>query len=225
MKIFGSLRTLKTLGTVKTISSFALLGLMSFAQAESFSGIGAFLQPANDQKVVVHGVVNNGPAQKAGLQSGDTLISANGQSLVGISVEAVTGFVRGPSGSVVDLQVVNSSGYKEVSILRIPITVTPVTGSENQELSLQQIKSSAIVNGANAYGILGVYSNGKALQQGLVVNKDLNVVVISTEGSAPTLIPNAQQAQVVDIQGRVDQAQTAELSTQVGSATSLLKIK
>jgi C-terminal processing protease CtpA/Prc len=217
MKFFGSLRTL---GTAKTLSSFALLGLMSFAQAESFSGIGAFLQPANDQKVVVHGVVNNGPAQKAGLQSGDTLISANGQSLVGISVESVTALVRGPSGSTVDLEVANTSGYKQVSVSRIPITVTPVTGSENQELSLQQIKSSAVVNGANAYGILGVYSHGVALKQGLVLNKDLNVVVISTEGSAPVLASNSQQTQVVDVQGRVDQS-----LTQVGSIQSLLKIK
>ncbi|HET6315647.1 MAG TPA: S41 family peptidase [Chloroflexota bacterium] len=50
-------------------------------------------------------VYEDTPAQRAGLQAGDVLVMVNGQAVEGLQLDEMTGLVRGPAGSRIDLVV------------------------------------------------------------------------------------------------------------------------
>lgn len=70
----------------------------------TFSGIGAKLEPDGDLFVIVD-LMKDSPAERAGLRLKDVLVSVNGQSLSGLSLEEATAKVRGPKGTKAKLVV------------------------------------------------------------------------------------------------------------------------
>lgn len=70
----------------------------------AFQGIGATVSKQDDYVVVVQTLPNT-PAQKAGLQPGDAILSVNGESAEGWTVEQAVLKIRGPKGSQVELKV------------------------------------------------------------------------------------------------------------------------
>jgi len=70
----------------------------------TFEGIGMQIDTKDDQLQVV-APLEGTPAQKAGLRAGDKVVAVDGKSTVGITVEEVVSWIRGPKGTEVVLTV------------------------------------------------------------------------------------------------------------------------
>ncbi|ANS76063.1 peptidase S41 [Paenibacillus yonginensis] len=73
----------------------------------SFSGIGAEVSLENG-KVVVVSPIKGSPAEQAGIRAKDVLLSVNGESLEGLSLNEAVAKIRGPKGSSVEIKVQRS---------------------------------------------------------------------------------------------------------------------
>ena len=88
-------------------------------------GIGVQVQAKNGNVVIV-APIEDSPAQKAGLQSGDIIVSVDGQPITNVT-DAVTR-IRGPAGTSVTLTILESSGTtRAVTLVRAKITIVSVT--------------------------------------------------------------------------------------------------
>ncbi len=70
-----------------------------------FEGIGAFVDLDEDGKVELVGIFEDGPAEKAGLLTGDRVIAVDGVSVVGKTLYEAINLIRGEAGSDVVLLV------------------------------------------------------------------------------------------------------------------------
>lgn len=92
-----------------------------------FQGIGATVRMNDNDELMIVSPIPGSPAAEAGLQSGDIILSADGQRLQGMTVmEAVT-IIRGPQGSTVELEVLREGeGTFTVDITRDTIEIPTV---------------------------------------------------------------------------------------------------
>jgi carboxyl-terminal processing protease len=94
----------------------------------SFSGIGAQLGDDSDGNLEVIAPISGLPAAKAGIQAKDLIVSINGTSTTGMSVDDAVNKIRGPKGSKVTLQIVrNQAQPLSLTITRDDITLPSVT--------------------------------------------------------------------------------------------------
>lgn len=91
-----------------------------------YSGVGIVLGEDKDQTVHILSVLPGSPAEKAGLQSGDTLESINGQSTKGLDISRISSLVRGPAGSGVQLSVDRNENALDFSLQRSDIILPTV---------------------------------------------------------------------------------------------------
>lgn len=96
---------------------------------DTFSGIGAKLDARGGALVVVR-VMSGTPAERAGLQAGDTLLSVNGQSLEGLTLAEATDKIRGPKGTKAKLRVKRAGAADpiELQLVRDRIEAETVSG-------------------------------------------------------------------------------------------------
>ncbi len=73
-----------------------------------FSGIGVSIitKIPEDEALVIIGVIQNGPAEAAGLESGDKIVEVNGKKLKGLASDEVISMLKGKSGTEVTLKVI-----------------------------------------------------------------------------------------------------------------------
>jgi carboxyl-terminal processing protease len=72
----------------------------------NFSGVGISIGVDEKTKLLnVNEVIPDGPAEKAGVQSGDTIISVDGKSTKGLATEQDAKMLRGAKGSQVKLEI------------------------------------------------------------------------------------------------------------------------
>lgn len=79
------------------------------AEQESFSGrfqgIGAYVGVNDKKQIVIIAPMDNSPAQKAGLKSGDIIIKINDENTIGMSVNEAATKIKGPAGTIVKLEI------------------------------------------------------------------------------------------------------------------------
>lgn len=90
-----------------------------------FSGIGAELGKDGEQLVVI-APLDGSPAEKAGLQPGDAILSINGESTESMGVDVAVSKIRGEEGTKVKLKISQSGVVKEVEVTREAIKVDSV---------------------------------------------------------------------------------------------------
>lgn len=92
----------------------------------TIEGIGVTLE-IRDGYVVVFKVYSNSPAEKAGILPGDRIISIDGKSVIGTSVEEAAQLLRGDAGTTVSLRILRD-GNKTLTfkVKREKIEISPV---------------------------------------------------------------------------------------------------
>lgn len=85
----------------------------------SYVGIGITVQNREDrQGIDVVAVTDGGPAQEAGVLPGDIMVSVDGNSILGMDANDLTGVIRGEEGTAVKLTVKRGQEQLEYTIIR-----------------------------------------------------------------------------------------------------------
>ncbi len=82
----------------------------------SFEGIGAEVANSDDGKVVIVSPIKGSPAEKAGLQAGDVIVSVNGEKLDGINLNQAVMKIRGTKGTQANLEIARKGTDKPLQI-------------------------------------------------------------------------------------------------------------
>jgi len=90
-----------------------------------FEGIGAELG-LKDNRIIIIAPLENFPAEKAGVKSGDSIEKVNGASTKGWTLSQAVSKIRGQKGTKVKLTLSRNGKEKEVSIVRDQIVVKSV---------------------------------------------------------------------------------------------------
>lgn len=92
----------------------------------SFEGIGATISSDNNEIVIV-APIRGTPAERAGLQSGDVIVSVDGESMTGWTTEQAVLRIRGEKGTEVRLLIRHADGVEEeYTLIRDTVLVDSV---------------------------------------------------------------------------------------------------
>ncbi len=106
---------------------YEAFNLALHGQEPDFEGIGASVTEADGQ-IIVLGPLPGSPAFHAGLMAGDVLLSVDGISIEGLTLEETVALIRGPRGTQVVLGVSRAGVSRpvEIPIVRDTISVSSV---------------------------------------------------------------------------------------------------
>ena len=90
-------------------------------------------------------VIKGGPAEAAGLRSGDIMLTVDGESIDGWTDDEVVSQVRGPEGEPVTIEIERDGEAISFTIVRAPITV-PVISMELFDNGVGYVKLSQFTN-------------------------------------------------------------------------------
>jgi carboxyl-terminal processing protease len=94
----------------------------------NFVGIGVTIRTDEQGRVVVVSPIDNSPALQAGIEAGDIIMSVDGSSVEGFSVDRVAERVRGPAGTSVHVEVARGDDRKAFKVTRQRVEVSPIVG-------------------------------------------------------------------------------------------------
>lgn len=93
----------------------------------TYAGIGVYIA-STDDGILIAGVMEGSPAEEAGLQRGDILVSIDGTLVDGYQLEDVSKHIRGPVDTSVDLVVRRNGEEQAFTVQRRQIHVPTVAG-------------------------------------------------------------------------------------------------
>ena len=152
----------------------------------SFSGVGMTVGELNEDGLRVGSVFEGSPAEGAGLESGDVIVSVDGESILGSNVDLAVAEIKGPEGSRVTLGVrVQGKGRpKDFELTREEIEV-PVTSERVREVDGRKL----------GYVRLSTFSEGAsvALRRSVrkVERKGAEGIVLDLRANGGGLLPEA----------------------------------
>jgi carboxyl-terminal processing protease len=115
----------------------------------SYVGIGVRIEPDEAGLPKIIGVFDGSPAEKAGIVPDDVIVAVDDKRTEDASIDEVAGWVRGESGTTVELTVRRGDGpERTVSIVRADVPVQPVSwtivpGTTTALFRLEQFSSGA----------------------------------------------------------------------------------
>ncbi|OGJ92176.1 MAG: hypothetical protein A2268_06490 [Candidatus Raymondbacteria bacterium RifOxyA12_full_50_37] len=119
--------------------------LLSLFTTESSAGIGIFFDFEGDTLFIRH-VIENSPAEDAGLRKGDTLLAADGISLVGISTDSLFSVLSGDSAQPITFTVLRGASHLEITVYRgyfvAPTVITDTLDDVAAHISLFEFLDS-----------------------------------------------------------------------------------
>lgn len=142
-----------------------------------FSGIGLGVTKAKDG-LSVQSVFKRSPAQGAGLEVGDTIVSVDGRSIAGLSAAAAAARIKGPEGTEVTVGVRSRprAEVRQVKLTREQISV-PIVSSRLKTVDgrkLGYLRLAAFTQGAHAAVRKAVRRLQKRGARGLVLDLRAN---------------------------------------------------
>lgn len=107
----------------------------------SFEGIGAYVSMEEGQIMIVS-PIGGSPAEAAGILPGDVILSVDGESVQGLSLNQVINLIRGPADTEVLLEVRHPDATEtvEISIIRQRIEIDSVTWSLVPDSTIGYVK-------------------------------------------------------------------------------------
>jgi carboxyl-terminal processing protease len=122
--------------------------------SSKYVGIGVRLENKDDE-VVVTAPMDGSPAKEAGIKAGDVLTAVDGESVKNENFKEISGKIRGPEGSRVDLTVRRDEEERDFSVERAEVEVPAATwklipGTDVADLRLASFSenSAAKLDGA-----------------------------------------------------------------------------
>ena len=100
-------------------------------------------------KMHIAAVIEGGPAEAAGLQRGDIMVTVDGESVLGWTADEIVSRVRGPEGEAVTIEVDRDGTTIPFTIVRAPITV-PVITTELFDDGVGYVKLSQFTNNSGS---------------------------------------------------------------------------
>ena len=142
-----------------------------------FSGVGLGVIKARDG-LSVQSVFKGSPAERAGIELGDTIVSVDGRSIAGLSATAAAARIKGPEGTEVTIGVRSrpGGGARQVKLTREQISV-PVVSSRLKTVDgrkLGYVRLAAFTEGAHGAVRKAVRRLQKRGAQGLVLDLRAN---------------------------------------------------
>jgi carboxyl-terminal processing protease len=111
-----------------------------------FEGIGAYIN-VQDGEPVITAPIEGSPAEQAGIQAGDRIVSVDGKDVRGVSIDELLTLVRGPRGTSVVLTIQRDGREApfDITVVRDEIRIPTVTWRmlPNQIAHIQLIQFSA----------------------------------------------------------------------------------
>ncbi len=95
---------------------------------ESFIGIGITLR-AVENRLIIHAITPNGPAERAGMNALDVLVAVNGQRVMSDDLRAVNLSLKGELGSSVRLSVRRNGRLRHINLIREDLFISNVRHS------------------------------------------------------------------------------------------------
>jgi len=155
----------------------AILERFNEAIEGHFSGIGLSVAEA-ERGLRVERVFKGSPAERAGIEVGDTIVAVEGKSIAGLSATVATERIKGPEGSEVTVGVLERGGEKvrRVRLTRAEIAV-PVVSSRVVERGgekLGYVRLAAFSEGAHGFLRQAVEKVRRQGAEGLVLDLRAN---------------------------------------------------
>lgn len=93
----------------------------------TFYGIGAYVSYDTEKEYcVIAGVIDDSPAQKAGVKEGDIIYKVDGKTVTGMASDEVVKLIRGDQGTKVNLTVIRDGEETSMEITRDKVDSTTV---------------------------------------------------------------------------------------------------
>jgi carboxyl-terminal processing protease len=115
-----------------------------------FEGIGAWVRMREDGYLEIAGVMQDQPAEQAGVREGDIILAVGDQSIVGLGLYEAISYIRGPAGTEAELEILRSgepeSIYVTVVRARIEIEIVEsriLDGTDIAYLRLSEFDANA----------------------------------------------------------------------------------
>ncbi len=96
--------------------------------SSTYVGVGIKLDN-KDGEVVVTSPIDGSPAEEAGIESGDVLVTVDGRSVQGENIKEIGDKVRGPEGSEVELTMLREGEERDFTIERAELEVSAASWS------------------------------------------------------------------------------------------------
>jgi carboxyl-terminal processing protease len=142
-----------------------------------FSGIGLSVSEA-ERGLRAERIFKGSPAERAGIEVGDTIVSVEGRSIAGLSSTVATERIKGPEGSEVTIGLVERGAdeVRQLRLTRAEIAVPVVSGRvvETHDEKLGYVRLAAFSEGAHGFLLRAIERVRREGAQGLVLDLRAN---------------------------------------------------
>ncbi len=123
--------------------------------SSTYIGVGIRLREEGEE-LVVSELIEDSPAQRAGIEPGDVLVAVDGESVRGKDVAEVTGKVQGPEGTTVELTFVRDGEEREFSMQRAElmdpsVSWTRIPNTDTAHVGLERFAKDSAEELATAF--------------------------------------------------------------------------
>ena len=140
----------------------------------TFVGVGAVLDMQNNVATVVR-VIPGSPAEKAGLQAGESIVRVDGASVAGETIDQVVAKVRGPAGTSVTLGLQDADGSnRDLTIIRAQLDIPLVTWAMAPDTMDAVIRLESFSTGATKDTVAAIKAARAAGAVGIVLDLRAN---------------------------------------------------
>jgi carboxyl-terminal processing protease len=127
----------------------AMVKELHVTETGELKGVGVQVQVNTNRQVVIVAPIDNSPAQRAGLHSGEIILSVNGRAIAGMPLNEAVAQIAGKVGTPVELGILDPKTHevRNVTIVRAEIKLHDVTWAQLPGTSIADIRLASFNEG------------------------------------------------------------------------------